>query len=322
MSLDRKALFKSSRAKSASGSQLEHRVAALTVVMGDSKVGLLEKPQNGVNHDEINLTWDVLKDNPFNARFFYIQQTIEERAESIRKSGQLQAAAVAEDPDEPGTFFIIDGGYRKRALQHLGKPDMRCRPQQLKSKLDLYLLSREFNKEREGNSVLDDAFAWKKLIDEKMVESEEKLAAKLDMSWPNLNKTLKITDIPTVVVEYMCNHPDKFGLRTSYEVYLIHKAKGDVAAMDFAHQVVEDDLSAKKAQELREKLTQDAAKQRKPKETSRPWRILTSDGAEVGKLKEFDDSGRIVADLIVTDPDERRLLMAKLKGLFSIPSDS
>ena len=331
MSVDRKAALQRGKAAAlaasspTAGASVAERVMKLGSAFQDEKVGLLSQPSTSTGDTEIEISWAKLKDNPYNARTFYRHSKILERAESIKERGQLEAAKVVPDPDEPGCYIIIDGGYRKRALMLLGKPGMLCKVgASIESKLELYALSRAFNKEREDNSMLDDIFAWKRLLDDGVLPNEDALAKHLStqdrsMTTPNLHKYLKVAELPEKMLGFISDNPEKFGVRMTYAVYQYYKDSSEAAASQLLEKIVFEDLPVKTVEGLREKLG--TAKQRS-RLTSRPWNILDSNGTEIGKLKEFDDSGRIVCDLVVLDPDQRRQVMAKLKEALAIPVQS
>jgi ParB family transcriptional regulator, chromosome partitioning protein len=69
----------------------------------------------------IDLALKAIKPSPFNPRHFYLKSSIAELAVNLAKQGQQQAIHVIPDYDNPGTYFVSDGGRRVRALKEANK---------------------------------------------------------------------------------------------------------------------------------------------------------------------------------------------------------
>src|ERR1700744_4529487 len=144
----------------------------------------------------IKLPLDRVIDNPFNARQIYNHDVIKERAASIATHGQRVPALACEDWRRPGFYILIDGHYRKRAIQAAGKTEIECLIEPITNDLELYRLSFLLNAERNAQSSLDNALAWRRLLDEKKVPSEEALVELTGLSWGTVNKTLALLKLP------------------------------------------------------------------------------------------------------------------------------
>src|ERR1700731_3296149 len=81
---------------------------------------------------------DFVLDNPFNARQIYNPDVIKERAASIATHGQRVPALACEDWNHPGKYILIDGHYRKRAIQAAGKSEIECLIEPIANELELY----------------------------------------------------------------------------------------------------------------------------------------------------------------------------------------
>ena len=111
-------------------------------------------------------------DNPMNARQIYDADTIKSMAASIATRGQLVPAPAVAHPDLPGHVMLIDGHYRKRALQSAGKAEIDVVLHEIGNELDMYRLSFLINEERNAQSPLDNALAWDKLLADKRCSAE------------------------------------------------------------------------------------------------------------------------------------------------------
>ena len=75
----------------------------------------------------IELPLKTIKPSPFNPRHFYLKSSIAELAVNLAKQGQQQAIHVIPDYDNPGTYFVSDGGTARaraeRGEQGIGEGD-------------------------------------------------------------------------------------------------------------------------------------------------------------------------------------------------------
>ena len=60
-----------------------------------------------------------VKANPRNPRRYFNEQSLDELRSSIQKVGILVPLIVYEDPDQPGTFVLLDGERRLRCALDL-----------------------------------------------------------------------------------------------------------------------------------------------------------------------------------------------------------
>lgn len=257
----------------------------------------------------------IVHDNIYNARGSYDPEIVEKRAASIAVNGQRVPAPAVPHPDKPGEFMLIDGHYRKLGLIKLGLPyillDVLPMP---KTKLDLYILSFQYNDDREEQGVLDDAFAWKKLLDDKVAESETQIAEVRGLSLSNVNKTLALLKLPTSVLDVIRSKPKAFGLTISYELSVLASTAEEDVVLAFAERIHKEELSSRAVTELRPKLMSDT--QRKRNANSRKYPLKHA-GAQVGSLKEWDN-GKVAFEIVLTDPEERSKLMAELMARFEV----
>lgn len=258
---------------------------------------------------------ELLDDNPFNARQIYAPEVIAARAASLDQHGQRVPAVVAANWRAPGRFILIDGQYRKRALRDLGRETMDCVvDERVATDLDLYRVSFLANEERHAQSALDNALAWRRLLDEHVVESEAALAALTGVSPANVNKTLALAKLSSAVTEQLHAHAQRFGIALGYEVYLYEKAAGTEACLRLIERIVAEELSSREVARLRELAVRTEPARRR--EVSRQWRI-ERDGVRVGTIRERD-SGRIVLDVVMADASERARLLAELRKRFGL----
>ena len=118
----------------------------------------------------------LVHDHPRNARHLYDPTRIDEMAASIARDGQMMPAIVMADPDKPGSYLLIEGRYRKRALQSLGRETILAIVVDPLPELEAYRLSLILNEERNEQTDLDNAISWKMLLDDGLFTSQDHIA--------------------------------------------------------------------------------------------------------------------------------------------------
>lgn len=255
-------------------------------------------------------------DNKYNARRKYHSSVIKDRAASIAADGQKVPAAACAHPERPGEFILIDGGYRKRALQNLGRDEIIIRIEDVKNDRDLYRLSRMYNKERSDGSALDDALAWQKLLDDGVATDQNDLAVLAGVDKSVVSKILSLLKLPEVAIEQLMDEPAGIGHAIGYELYLLSKVaplEDLMKAIDKVHSG--EGVTVLELAALRRRFDQ-PSRPRKQKEMSRVYRI-SREGAQVGFLKDWDN-GKVAFEVTMDDPRKRAELVEEIKRKFGV----
>ena len=264
----------------------------------------------------INL--DQLVENPFNARAFYDEKKVMERAASLAKYKQLVPALVCIDPANPGKYIVVDGHYRLKGLKYNNASTMDCIvDDSIVGDEALYRYSCELNEEREQQTALDNAFAWQKLIDRGVASNAEELISKglVKAAKGTVSKTLSLLDLSKDIRDLIEQNPDKLGLHIAYEIFQLQKGNGTDAAFKLASKVIEQGMSLRQTEEARKLAA--APKERKQREESRQYKIK-AEGALIGSLK-IKDSGRVMLDVTLAE-DMRDEFVNELKNRFGLSS--
>ncbi|CAG9173689.1 ParB/RepB/Spo0J family partition protein [Cupriavidus pinatubonensis] len=256
-----------------------------------------------------------LHDNPLNARRIYDPAVVQERAASIATHGQKTPGLAAPDPSRPGHYILIDGHYRKRALASAGKLEMECFVENDLSDLDFYRLSFMLNEQRSDQSALDNAIAWRQLLDEGKVQKEEDICELTGISAGTVNKTLALLRLPESVLAVMRERPNAIGIAAGYELTLYFKLAGEDRTRELATRIMTDGLSSREVESIRKQAQE--GKSRKVKEISRQYKIRTDAGQLLGTIKEWD-SGRVMLDVQLSDRSAREALVEALKARFGL----
>ncbi len=276
---------------------------------------LLDK---GVKQRFATLSIDLLQSNPLNSRSFYSPDAIEARAVSIQKEGQLVPVLVTPDARHPGKYLLIDGHYRRLAMQSIGRKQMDCCILEGLESVDFYRLSKALNHEREGETVLDVALGLQKLKDNGIANSDEDLVSIAGENATKISKLLSLLDLPAGVRETIQEHPQHFGINSAYELTLYLKASDARSTEQLAKRIVEESLTFRKVEAIRKNAE---LGKRPKKQLSRQYKIVASDGRELGSLKEWD-SGRVVLDIKFDDQKNRDGLISEIKAKFGLDSAS
>lgn len=256
-----------------------------------------------------------LHDNPLNARRIYDPAVVQERAASIATHGQKTPGLAAPDPSRPGHYILIDGHYRKRALASAGKLEMECFVENDLTDLDFYRLSFMLNEQRSDQSALDNAIAWRQLLDEGKVQKEEDICELTGISAGTVNKTLALLRLPESVLAVMRERPNAIGIAAGYELTLYFKLAGEDRTRELATRIMTDGLSSREVESIRKQAQE--GKSRKVKEISRQYKIRTDAGQLLGTIKEWD-SGRVMLDVHLSDRSAREALVEALKARFGL----
>lgn len=261
----------------------------------------------------ITVPIENVRDNPYNARHIYNAETIHALVTSILAHGQIVPALATSDPENMNGYILIDGGYRKRALERAGIKSIKLTIMDIASPIELYRFSYLLNNERQPQSAIDNALAWKKLLEEGRVNNHEEIATLTGKSVATVSQTLSILNLPENVKTLIQENSEKFSSAISYELYLCKEYIPDSEQFyAFAKRILNEDMSSRDIRAERKRIGKTAT--RKKKDVSRQYRIMSAN-RQVGYIKEWD-SGKVAFEITLANPDERAKLMDELKSRF------
>lgn len=230
----------------------------------------------------LDLPLEKLHLNPLNARVFYDEAIVQERAASLEAEGQLVAIIVVPHPDLHGEYIIVDGEYRFRAAKYNSWTKIRAelKPQAL-SGLELYKASREANEQRKTQTVLDTAVVWKGLV-ENGTATRENLSELSEKSAGEVSKILKIADIPYQALSILAKKETPLGVNEAYEVYHVFKAMGDTPEfLEQAQRIADKNLGRSHIEKIRSDL---ATQEQKTAPVEPRHQFMSPSGKVAGKL--------------------------------------
>lgn len=256
---------------------------------GQTSSGTSDAASDGYVVRAISLAY--VKDHPRNARQVYDPARIDEMATSIARDGQRVPAVVMPDPAEPGSYLLIEGRYRKRALQSLGRGTLLASIVEPLSDLEAYRLSLLLNEERNDQTILDNALSWRAMLDDGTYRSQDHIAEHLNIKQGTVSKTLALLDLPAGVLSIIKTRPASFGIRIAQELRQLSKLVDEPALESVAEQVIEEKLSVRDLERLRDRKTQEPL----TRERSRAYPLQWGN-VRLGSIREFED-GRLKIDL-------------------------
>ncbi|KMZ13909.1 Chromosome (plasmid) partitioning protein ParB [Candidatus Burkholderia humilis] len=269
----------------------------------------------------IELQLKSIKASPFNPRHFYLKNSIAELAVNLAKQGQQQAIHVIPDYENPGTFFVSDGGRRVRALKEANKETVKAIVVDLPIGIESYKLGYDLNVQRDSQTVFDNAVVWKRFLDERHFQSQRELADHLGLDESTIAVALSIAKLPENVMHEMVARPDRFGSNMAYQITRYHSARGSDATLRLINKITSDDLSTRQVADI---VKGRASAQEAPKPPGRQryaQRLeIKLDGVSVGDLKLYGKD-RLELRLRGLSREKRDALLHQIEAML-LPEDA
>lgn len=136
--------------------------------------------------------------NPYQPRIEMEPTALRELADSIEQNGLLQPIVVAKDND---VLTIIAGHRRVEAHKLLKKEFVKAVVMDKVVHAQLALLPLVENLQRSEMNPIENAVAFKKILEDKIVETQNDLAEAIGVSKSWLSKTLSILRLPSSLLE-------------------------------------------------------------------------------------------------------------------------
>lgn len=272
---------------------------------------------NSTSNQVIEISLNKLHDNPYNARTVYDHNIVKERAASITANGQKTPILIAPMESKPGHYFIVDGHYRKQAIQFLGKESIIAYvDNSIKSNEDLYKVSFITNDARESQTTIDNAMVWKKLLDEKVFKNDAHLADSLQLSKGYISRTLSVLSLPNPILDGIKEYPQDYKLTTLYELHLFYKQHQNLNELLKLFNLIKVEQMSRQQVQQYIKLY-DNKLNRKQRQSSRLSKLVLGTN-QLGSMKEWGDSGRVQLDLNIKDDKIKSQFIEHIKKFVSI----
>lgn len=266
---------------------------AAAVAAGDTSAMVPMAAAQGDPAD-LHLPLSSLKAHPWNARVHRQASRIRDLGMDLSTNGQLAPILVAPDPEQPGTWFVVDGETRWKSSAKLNWPTIWARqikvdPNEPK---EFYATSFERTAATDPISHVDQGIRWAALVDAGHA-SYDWLVERLGKSKSTISMMLSYSKFPPKVVEYMAEHSDSFPYSIAAE---LARSVGDVGAfpeedlLSLATKIVEENVSRRGIDALVKHYSRDATekRERKSAQVNVPIKAGT---VQFGALRSYSNGG-------------------------------
>jgi len=141
-----------------------------------------------------------LQENPFQPRINVNVQSLNELISSIEQNGLMQPIVITQ-MKESDLYTIVAGHRRYEAYKIMGKDNIDAIIKKDLADKDLAILSLTENLMRENLHPIENAIAIKNILDNSIVESQNKLAQYVGLSKGYVSKLMSILRLPTKIIQ-------------------------------------------------------------------------------------------------------------------------
>jgi len=152
------------------------------------------------NNTIIDIPLNQLESNPYQPRIDINVQSLNELISSIEQNGLLQPIVITKT-QENGYNTIIAGHRRFEAFKIMGKKSIQAIVMDDIHEQDLAILSLTENLMRENLHPIENAIAMKNILNNNVVESQNKLAEYLGLSKGYISKLMNILKLPANIIQ-------------------------------------------------------------------------------------------------------------------------
>lgn len=189
----------------------------------------------------IEISIDLVCANPEQPRKFFSEEELVDLRDSITEYGVLQPIIVKRNKD--GTYFLIAGERRLRAAKLAGLTKIPAMIKDFDEK-DSALIAVVENVQREDLSFIEEAYAYKKLIEDYGLTQGE-LALKIGKRQSTISNKLRILSLPKDIQEKLIE-----AKLTERHARALLKVEDEKLRTKILNRVVENQLNVKQTEKL------------------------------------------------------------------------
>lgn len=149
-----------------------------------------------------HIALDTLVPNPSQPRRAFDDASIDELADSIRSRGLIQPLLVRPHPDEDDRFEIVVGERRFIAAGRAGLDTVPCVVRPLDER-EIFILSIAENVAREDLNPIDEAAAYRRMLDEGYAANQGEIAQLVGVHRTRVSRKLKLLDLDPRIQQSM-----------------------------------------------------------------------------------------------------------------------
>lgn len=192
-------------AKAAAVPASDHELTAMERLLSLNRRGAAQ-PGRPAEAEVRQVPLAQLRLNPLQPRKSCDEEALAELVESIRARGLIQPLLVRPVPDEPDAFEIVVGERRFTAAGRAGLPAVPCIVRKLDDR-EAFLLSVAENVAREDLNPLDEAAAYRRILDERYAATQAEVAALVGVHRTRVNHKLRLLNLDPRVQEHVRGLP-------------------------------------------------------------------------------------------------------------------
>ena len=201
----------------------------------------LDKISQENQNQVVNIKISDVYPNGDQPRIYFDEDKIIALCESIKKHGVLQPIVVR--PDDEGRYMIIAGERRYRASIMANKESIPAiiKDMPIKEVLEIALVE---NLQRENLNIIEEAKAYKNLID-KHKSTQEELAELVGRSRPYITNTMRLLNLSDEVKKYI--ELEKVSPGHGKALLRVSNKEKQIG---LAQQIIKENLSVRKTEEI------------------------------------------------------------------------
>ena len=228
---------------------MEKRVSKRSNRLGKGLSALIPELKEDIDKKEIvELDISMVYPNEDQPRKVFDEEKINILSDSIKAYGVLQPIVVK--PDENGKYMIIAGERRYRASRAANKESIPAVIKDLPIR-DIMEIALIENLQREDLNPIEEALAYKSLIDNHNVTQEE-ISDAVGKSRPHITNTIRLLNLREEVIAMI-----EYGELTAGHGKALLRITDKDKQLEMAKRIVEDGLSVRATESLAKKISEE-----------------------------------------------------------------
>lgn len=228
---------------------MEKRVSKRSNRLGKGLSALIPELKEDIDKKEIvELDISMVYPNEDQPRKVFDEEKINILSDSIKAYGILQPIVVK--PDENGKYMIIAGERRYRASRAANKESIPAVIKDLPIR-DIMEIALIENLQREDLNPIEEALAYKSLIDNHNVTQEE-ISEAVGKSRPHITNTIRLLNLREEVIAMI-----EYGEITAGHGKALLRITDKDKQLEIAKRIVEDGLSVRATESLAKKISEE-----------------------------------------------------------------
>jgi ParB family chromosome partitioning protein len=150
----------------------------------------------------VNIALDHIDKNPYQTRYFFDQELLEELADSIKANGVVQPVVVR--PAEDGRYVLILGERRCRASKLAGKTTIPAIVKRVSDQQAAEMTVIE-NLQRQDLNCLEQAEAFR-VLSQRFNLTQQQIGDRVGMSRESVSNYMRLLKLPQRTMEYLTNN--------------------------------------------------------------------------------------------------------------------